>query len=379
MNGGKKIRKKQNVAPEAKKEAGTLTRENTSHPQSLSNKEKSLKALDRAPGNKTTSYHTGERNKSSKAFEENYSPAAYSAHTTVRTPFPVEVTRVEQPRESRIVLMDVDPYWVHLYWEITPGDRQNLVDQLDKSLHPLRQVIRVYDVTFISFDGSNAHSYFDIEVASDKGNWYIDLWSPHKSVCSDIGMKSPRGNFYSIARSNFIDTPRDSLSSSGEEQWMKVSGAYEEIFLFPLPIRTERQEGDYTYPPRENAYQNPDLKTIGISLSGDKIRSESPLAKKENTVEKTTFRKDSQSLPSTTHKDTTRSKSVKERETRDYYRKLRLKYSREGKRIQSPHRINPHHPHDSTLQEVFTPRLFPDLATHCGSNTRWEKELTHKK
>ena len=156
----------------------------------------------------------------------------------------------EHYEPSRIVLMDVDPYCLYAYWEINPSDKESALVQREEFSHPPTLIMRVYDVTHINFDGINAYNYFDIQLDRDKGNWYIDLWSSHKSLYAEIGMKSSEGSFYPIVPSNFVETPRDQ-SSSGEEQWMKVLGDYEEISLLSLP-------------PRETEVYKPELKSTHL-------------------------------------------------------------------------------------------------------------------
>jgi hypothetical protein len=116
--------------------------------------------------------------------------------------------------EDRLVLLPIDPYWVHAYWELTPTDRPAGGDAWF--------ILRVYDVTGIDFDGSNADSYFDIDLDPDARNWYINLGSPGKSLCAELGRILQDGTFSPRVRSNAIQTPAAGVSLDAEERWVRV-------------------------------------------------------------------------------------------------------------------------------------------------------------
>ncbi len=146
-----------------------------------------------------------------------YAGIAPTQSTLAGAPVPLQWEDAPLPEtygEDRLVLLPIDPYWVHAYWELAPPD------------HPAgeeaRFILRVYDVTCIDFDGSNAHSYFDIELNPDARSWYINLWSPGKSLCAELGRVLQDGTFAPRVRSNAIHTPPAGISSHAEERWTRV-------------------------------------------------------------------------------------------------------------------------------------------------------------
>jgi len=90
-----------------------------------------------------------------------------------------------------------------------------------------RLCVRLYDVTGISFDGTNATSIFDQEVYERVGSWYFSIDRPSHTFCADIGIRATDGRFVSIARSNVAATPRGDVSDVTDEEWMLL----EEEFL----------------------------------------------------------------------------------------------------------------------------------------------------
>jgi hypothetical protein len=97
--------------------------------------------------------------------------------------------------------------------------RKTLGDDFNRSKH----VIRIYDVTLINFNGSNANSRFDVEINSTANNWYIHPVKDSVNYCAELGLRQPNGGFFSLAMSNFSDTPRRSPSSNHNEIWKDLS------------------------------------------------------------------------------------------------------------------------------------------------------------
>lgn len=122
--------------------------------------------------------------------------------------------------EDKIVLQIRDSWWIHAYWEIVSGTMDKLKNRLGSSFFSAKTVLRVYDVTQVAFDGTNAHRFFDVEVGTYASSWYIDTAGPGRSWCVDIGLLLPSGEFILIARSNIVHTPLEGPSWITDEEWM---------------------------------------------------------------------------------------------------------------------------------------------------------------
>ncbi len=147
--------------------------------------------------------------------------------------------------DNKIVLMARDPYWAFAYWEITPEKDAEVRNQIDEKLRQgLKYILRVYDVTDINFNGSNANRYFDIELTSVINNWYLNVGVANRSYCVDIGILTADGRFFMIARSNFITTPSDVISSAVDEEWMVASDDFNEIFRLSGGLQRGSASGD---------------------------------------------------------------------------------------------------------------------------------------
>jgi hypothetical protein len=121
--------------------------------------------------------------------------------------------------------MVVHPFLLFSYWEVTPESVEEACRTMGAEMDGARAVLRMYDISLINFDGTNAHQVFDIEVGLEGRGWYIPVWTAEKSYCADLGFLARTGRFHSIVRSNIIHTPRAAASHRTDEQWMRVTFA----------------------------------------------------------------------------------------------------------------------------------------------------------
>lgn len=121
---------------------------------------------------------------------------------------------------DRMVLQVRDPRWLHTYWEVTGNTLNSLKAKLGDAFYSAKRVLRVYDVSSIIFNGTNANSFFDLQINPDANNWYIDTSGPGRSWCVDLGLVLGDGTFIMILRSNVVATPLDGPSWITDEEWM---------------------------------------------------------------------------------------------------------------------------------------------------------------
>jgi hypothetical protein len=167
------------------------------------------------------------------------------------TPAALECESEELPdidEETKVVLLPVNPYLVHVYW----GIRANDLKEIERVFRLLGQraqpVLRFYDITHINFDGTNAHSWFDVEIDLRAWNWYVHLQSPGKSYCTDLGLRTEGGGFHRLARSNAAETPRAWPSDKVEESFLIVEGDYRRVERVVPPVEST-DAGDTPHKP----------------------------------------------------------------------------------------------------------------------------------
>ncbi|MBN1919060.1 MAG: DUF4912 domain-containing protein [Verrucomicrobia bacterium] len=145
---------------------------------------------------------------------------------------------------SFIVLLARDPWWLHSFWEVSPDRLGEAAAHFGDRWERTRSVLRVYDVTAVDFDGTNAHASFDIELSGNASSWYIHAGNPNRSWVVDIGRVSPENDFFVLARSNIAATPRDGMSSVLDEEWMEIDDFYEKMYALSGGLEIGRSSAE---------------------------------------------------------------------------------------------------------------------------------------
>jgi len=131
--------------------------------------------------------------------------------------------------QDRVTAMVVDPDRLYVYWEVTDEAIERARGGLGPAGRDAWLNLRVYDVTNRIFDGTNAHSYLDHEVARTDRQWFFHIGKPGSTACAELGVKSLEGYFVRIARSGRADFPRREPAPSGEAEWLTVRTATGEV------------------------------------------------------------------------------------------------------------------------------------------------------
>ncbi len=118
-------------------------------------------------------------------------------------------------QKDKLVMMPINPYWYYLYWDFSPSN-STFVQTIG------RIVLRVYDVTFIEFDGTNAHRTFEIPLSHGVRNYYINLPMPGAHYLAEIGYYDESGQYRSLLRSNLCRGLVNSPSQSTRERWLDL-------------------------------------------------------------------------------------------------------------------------------------------------------------
>jgi hypothetical protein len=153
-------------------------------------------------------------------------------------------SRVPEPRpaehipwgygQDRITTLPVDPRRLYAYWEVRDEAIEAARKTLGRGGRDAWLNLRVYDITGRIFDGTNAHSYFDVKVDRHTRQWFFDIGKPTSTHCVEIGMKSYEGYFAKIARSGRAEFPRAESWGPGPVEWLSVHEITGEVGV-PVP------------------------------------------------------------------------------------------------------------------------------------------------
>lgn len=114
--------------------------------------------------------------------------------------------------QTRVVLLPVDPYHVHAYWEVGDDDIARIRTRLGTSRHDIVPVLRFHDVTDCSSSPAASSASFDIPIDLAAQNRYVHLLSPEKMYYTELGLKRSRDRFIALARSNIVEIPPDTIA-----------------------------------------------------------------------------------------------------------------------------------------------------------------------
>ena len=118
-------------------------------------------------------------------------------------------------------LIPRDPYWMYAYWEIDALAVEKMSEKLGDQLNRCVYTLRLYDVTLVNFDGTNANGWEDFDELF-MGNRYMRVHHDNASYCAAIGVRTPEGYFHPFAQSNIACTHPAGASNRTELIWKEV-------------------------------------------------------------------------------------------------------------------------------------------------------------
>jgi hypothetical protein len=177
-------------------------------------------SVKRTPPRPKPQRHAAHLTNGAPSIEEQIGRSKYDVGT------PTKDLSVKIPKElpkgygkDRIVCMVRDPYWLHTYWELTRQAVQRAEAALAQDWHGAKPILRVIDVSTNGTTSTSESALRDIDIHGGCNNWYIDVANPPRSYRIDIGYLARNGQFFVLARSNVVTTPRAGMSDVIDENW----------------------------------------------------------------------------------------------------------------------------------------------------------------
>lgn len=151
--------------------------------------------------------------------EEKATPATSSVPTSPAKAAAPLVRPSAPPPKDRVILTVNDPYWLHVMWELSAQSVQRAEAALKQDWYGAQLTIRLWDVTSQDTTSTYETSLQDIPVEEDGHNWYIHVSQPPRTYRVDIGYMTRRGDFFVLARSNVVTTPRPDTPEAVDAGW----------------------------------------------------------------------------------------------------------------------------------------------------------------
>ncbi|MGJ7921373.1 DUF4912 domain-containing protein [Neobacillus sp. LXY-4] len=108
--------------------------------------------------------------------------------------------------------------------------------------HPyshFRKALRLYDVTYIQFDGSNALEMHEFILKDKQEHWSIKGLKPNRSYCLEYGIKLSETEFFPLIRSKSIQTTEESNGHIEQQRIDSKPSAHLSSPKDSLPIWSE--------------------------------------------------------------------------------------------------------------------------------------------
>lgn len=108
--------------------------------------------------------------------------------------------------DNFITLLALCPHRAYAFWEVSQEYRDMATRHFHGAWSRLPLYLRLYDITGIEFDGTNANSIREIALPPSTESYYFSQVGAGRSYCVDLAIKWG-GEYISILRSGFIQTP----------------------------------------------------------------------------------------------------------------------------------------------------------------------------
>jgi len=145
---------------------------------------------------------------------------------------------------DRLVVMVRDPYWLHVYWELSRRSIQRAEMAMGQHWHAARPVLRLHEVSRNGTTSAARQTVRDIEIHGGVSNWYVDVQNPPKSYQLEIGYLAPGNRFFSLARSNVVSTPPPGSSDNFDRNWAAVAKECDRVYAMTTGSNEQEGNGD---------------------------------------------------------------------------------------------------------------------------------------
>ena len=134
------------------------------------------------------------------------------------------------PEKDRLVLMVRDSYWLQAIWTVTRHSVKRAEAALAEHWHTAGPILRLLEVDGGHTTSTSERVVREIEVHGGVTNWYIEVSNPPHSFRVELGYKAANGRFFSLCRSNTVNTPAPDSGDVIDGNWTDVAANYERVY-----------------------------------------------------------------------------------------------------------------------------------------------------
>lgn len=127
---------------------------------------------------------------------------------------------------SRLTLTPLSSREALASWALRPDDWTIALGWAgSESIHAVL-TIRLFDVTDLNFNGSNAHKVWDVELDPASRHRTIGLPFDGRSLAASMGLRLPSGYYHPIVHARLCHLPREGLAPSLPTRRLRVMRQY---------------------------------------------------------------------------------------------------------------------------------------------------------
>jgi uncharacterized protein len=141
--------------------------------------------------------------------------ASNSNETRIRTHFWKK--RILIPTEHLTAWL-IDKNKLFVYWRLLDVKKDLVSSYFDKPFASYQKVLRIYDVTDILFNGSNAHQVKETKLYEKQGISLLNELQPNHCYITELGVKLSDHEFFPLLRSNAVHIPRTDRKQTGHQK-----------------------------------------------------------------------------------------------------------------------------------------------------------------
>ncbi len=136
-----------------------------------------------------------------------------------------------QPSWNHVGLAMVDPFNGFVHWRVLHSWVEQNCGWRGDAWRDCQMIIRLYDISYIEFNGWNAHSTIDIPIRDLTGQYLFHLPKPGTWQLAEVGFRLREGEFIPAARSHAVAFAADAVSNHESQSALLIDshGQREEI------------------------------------------------------------------------------------------------------------------------------------------------------
>lgn len=127
---------------------------------------------------------------------------------------------------DKLLLLVRDPFWLQVTWEICPASVARAKTALGQHWHGAQPVLRVGTLG----DDGAVTATRHVRVHGGVAHWYVDVPNPPSRFRAEIGYFDVTGQFFSLARSNDVQTPEPGVAPPADDAWSDVARNADRVF-----------------------------------------------------------------------------------------------------------------------------------------------------